>query len=60
MFGIIVATSIIGSEDAVAKRGHHKGKWCNPHGCKCDRGCIQKEDIITVLKDFLDVRIRIS
>lgn len=30
-FGIIAATSIIGSEDAFAK-------FCNPSGCKGDRG----------------------
>jgi hypothetical protein len=36
-FGIIAATSIMGSEDAFAKKGHH-GKWCNPHGCKGTKG----------------------
>lgn len=30
-FGIIAATSIIGSEDSFAQK-------CNPHGCKGDRG----------------------
>jgi hypothetical protein len=42
MFSIIVATSIIGSEDTFVKRGHHRGKWCNPHGCKGDRGWYTK------------------
>jgi hypothetical protein len=37
-FGIIAATSIIGSEDAFANKGHHHGKWCNPHGCKGSKG----------------------
>ncbi len=36
-FGIIAATSIIGSEDAFA------GKSCNPHGCKGDRGYYTSE-----------------
>ncbi len=50
-FGIIAATSIIGSDDAFAKKGHH-GKFCNPSGCKGDKGWYTKKGHHHCFKGF--------
>lgn len=50
-FGIIAATSIIGSDNAFAEYGHH-GKWCNPHDCKGDKGWYTKKGHHHCFKGF--------